>query len=105
MSLPPDAYEALQAEAEDTGRKLSDIVRDTVTQYLFSERWQNIGDVAMDAIRSGASNEEALAAVHAKFPDAKTSPASIRWYRSKLRRDGEAVPTDVEARRMRNGQG
>lgn len=104
VSLPTDVYEALVAEAEETGRKLSDIVRDAVTQHLAGERWQNIGQVATEAIRAGATNDEALAAVRAKFPEAKTSAASIRWYRSKLRRDGEDVPTDVEARRAAEGK-
>lgn len=47
----------------------------------------NIGEVAMDAILSGAEDEEALAAVLKAFPEASTKLASIKWYRSKLRRE------------------
>lgn len=55
-----------------------------------------VGDLAKDLIRSGHTNEEVLAAVKEKFPEAKTSMASINWYRNKLRGDGEEVPTARE---------
>ena len=52
-----------------------------------------VGDVAKELIRAGKTNEEVLAAIKEQFPDAKTSMASINWYRNKLRSDGEDVPT------------
>ena len=55
-----------------------------------------VGDVAKDLIRGGKTNEEVLAAIKEQFPDAKTSMASINWYRNKLRGDGENVPTARE---------
>ncbi len=55
-----------------------------------------VGDVAKELIRAGKTNEEVLAAVKEQFPDAKTSMASINWYRNKLRGDGESVPTARE---------
>jgi len=54
---------------------------------------RGVGTVAIEAIRAGKTNEEALEAVKGEFPDAKTSLASINWYRNKLRADGEEVPT------------
>lgn len=59
-----------------------------------------IGDAAIAAIRGGKSNDEALKAVQAAFPDAKTTLASINWYRNKLRTDGEKVPSarDLKAK-------
>ncbi len=57
---------------------------------------KNIGTVAKDAIRAGKTNEAALEAVMKAFPDAKTSLASINWYRQKMRGDGEDVPTARE---------
>ncbi|UFK26701.1 hypothetical protein [Roseobacter phage RDJL6] len=54
---------------------------------------RGVGTVATEAIRAGKTNEQALEAVQAEFPDAKTSLASINWYRNKLRSDGEDVPT------------
>lgn len=52
-----------------------------------------VGDVAKDLIRAGKTNEEVLASIKEQFPEAKTSMASINWYRNKLRSDGEDVPT------------
>lgn len=60
----------------------------------------NVGTVAMAAIRDGKTNEEALEAVRAEFPDAKTSLASINWYRNKMRHDGVDVPTARELRKQ-----
>ena len=57
------------------------------------EKVPGVGDLAKELIREGKTNEEVLAAVKEKFPDAKTSMASINWYRNKLRGDGEDVPT------------
>ena len=56
-----------------------------------------IGSIAMEAIRAGKTNEQALDSVLAAFPDAQTTLGSISWYRSKLRGDGELVPTNKEA--------
>lgn len=60
------------------------------------EKTPGVGDVAKDLIRGGKTNEEVLAAIKEQFPDAKTSMASINWYRNKLRGDGENVPTARE---------
>lgn len=48
-----------------------------------------VGTVAIEAVKAGKTNEQALEAVKKKFPDAKTSLASINWYRNKLRADGD----------------
>ncbi len=50
---------------------------------------RGVGTVAVEAIKAGKTNEEALEAVKGEFPDAKTSLASINWYRNKLRSDGD----------------
>lgn len=60
------------------------------------DKTPGVGDVAKDLIRGGKTNEEVLAAIKEQFPDAKTSMASINWYRNKLRGDGENVPTARE---------
>ena len=60
------------------------------------EKTPGVGDVAKDLIRGGQTNEEVLAAIKKQFPNAKTSMASINWYRNKLRGDGENVPTARE---------
>lgn len=55
-----------------------------------------VGDLAKELIRAGKTNEETLDAIKEKFPEAKTSMASVNWYRNKLRSDGESVPTARE---------
>ncbi len=60
---------------------------------------RGVGTVAMEAIRAGKTNEEALEAVLDEFPEAKTSLASINWYRNKLRSDGEEVPTSRDLKK------
>lgn len=57
-----------------------------------------VGSIANAALREGKTNEEALAAVQEALPEAKTSLASINWYRNKLRSEGEDVPTARELR-------
>lgn len=57
-----------------------------------------IGSVAENAIRSGANNAQALNTVLSVFPKAKTTMACIAWYRQKLRREGEPVPTATQIR-------
>lgn len=52
------------------------------------ERKRTIGDAAVEAIKAGKTNQEALEAVKAEFPEAKTTLSSINWYRNKLRADG-----------------
>ena len=64
---------------------------------------RGVGTVAIEAIRAGKTNEEALEAVQAEFPDARTSLASINWYRNKLRSDGEKVPTARELKKAAGG--
>lgn len=48
-----------------------------------------IGGMVCDLLVKKKSNEEILAAVKKQFPKAKTSAASIAWYRSKLREEGK----------------
>lgn len=50
---------------------------------------RGVGTVAREAIIDGSTNEQALEAVQAEFPEAKTSLASINWYRNKLRSEGD----------------
>lgn len=65
-----------------------------------------VGDVAIEALRSGKDNDETLAIVKKKFPKASVSISSIAWYRNKLRSDGEKVPTarDIKAKRKKAGK-
>ncbi len=61
---------------------------------------RGVGTVAIEAIIAGKTNEEALAAARKEFPEAKTSLASINWYRNKLRSEGnKKVPTARELKK------
>ncbi len=60
---------------------------------------RGVGTVAIEAIKAGKTNEDALAACQKAFPDAKTSLASINWYRNKLRSEGAKVPTARELKK------
>lgn len=104
VSLPQDVYDTLQSIADEKDLGISDVIRDAVTQVLSGERWMSIGSVAEQAIRDGLTNQEARERVLAQHPNAKTSPESIAWYRVKLRKAGEDVPTDIEARRDRQAR-
>lgn len=48
-----------------------------------------IGGLVCDLLMKGKDNDAILKAVKEKFPAAKTSAASIAWYRSKLREEGK----------------
>lgn len=56
-------------------------------------RGQGIGAFCEGLLLKGKSTEEVLAAVKEKFPAAKTGPASVAWYRNKLREEG-TLPKD-----------
>lgn len=68
----------------------------TMKKKTPKDKKPGVGDVAIEALRAGKSNEETLALVQKKFPDAAVSTSSIAWYRNKLRSDGEKVPTARE---------
>jgi hypothetical protein len=57
-----------------------------------------VGGLALDLLRAGLTNNEALEKLQAAFPEAGTSIICVRWYRSKLRLAGEDVPSSVQAR-------
>jgi hypothetical protein len=57
-----------------------------------------VGKLAQELILAGGTNEDVFKEVKAKFPEAKTSMASINWYRNKLRSDGKDVKTSREIR-------
>lgn len=61
---------------------------------------RGIGTVIKEAILAGKTNEEALAAAKAEFPDAGTTASTVSWYRNQLRKDGHKdVPTARELKK------
>jgi hypothetical protein len=99
VTLEEDQYVGLEEVAADRGVSLSDAARLAINAYLLGEHWgATVGETAREAIRAGMTNAEALEAVRERFPHAKTTPASIAWYRSQLRREDPHVKTDAQAR-------
>ena len=64
-----------------------------------TEPKHNISSVARAAILEGLSNADALARVQAEFPDAKTTVASIAWYRNDLRKKGHDVKSPARPKK------
>lgn len=60
---------------------------------------RGVGTVINEAILAGKTNEQALEAAKAEFPDAKTNIGTVSWYRNKLRKDGHDVPKAREAKK------
>ena len=61
-----------------------------------------IGSVACEAIREGLTNDEVLVRVYEQFPRARTSIASVTWYRNSLKAAGENIMNsrDIKAKRI-----
>jgi hypothetical protein len=62
------------------------------------QRGQGIGKRAKDLIREGKSNKDVLETLQKEFPTAKTTMASVNWYRNNLRAKGEKVPSAREVK-------
>lgn len=104
VTLPDDIYDALVEASERTGRPQSDLIRDAIVQMLDRGPWRGIGQIAEAEIRAGATNEEAVQAVLKAHPNANTSTDSVSWYRSKLRKSGERIPTNAQALRAKRSK-
>ncbi|WP_422002347.1 hypothetical protein [Roseovarius mucosus] len=98
VTIPAELYEQLFQEAARTSLSVTEIVTDLLVGRLQGKKQKTVGKVAESAMRRGATNKQALALVRSAFPDAETSAASIAWYRTNLRKRGEDIPTDQEAR-------
>jgi Arc/MetJ-type ribon-helix-helix transcriptional regulator len=101
VTLPQDLVDALHDIAEDTRVSVSEAFREALNFYLLTERWKSVGEVAKKAIEAGKTNQEVLETVQAECPGSVTSLGSISWYRSRIRRDDQTVPTDRQAREVR----
>lgn len=103
LILEDDLYRLIEQEAEDAGRPISGVIRDRLREAFFEAHEEQpirgIGDLAERLLMQGLSNEAAREKVLEAFPDARTSLASIAWYRSNLRRKGKPVISQVDARR------
>lgn len=98
VMIPDEIHDQLVQQAEEAVRSLDDLVGELLAMKLQSKTQKTVGKVVEAAMRKGATNKQALALVRATFPDAETSAASVSWYRTNLRKRGEDIPTDQEAR-------
>lgn len=99
VTLEDDQYVGLEEVAADSGKTVAEAARDAINHYLLGEHWkETIGKLAEKAIGDGKTNEQVLQLVRSKFPHAQTTPASIAWYRSQMRKKDPRVPTDAQAR-------
>ena len=98
VTIPAELHEQLLQESADSSLSPDEIVAELLVVRLQGKKQKTVGKVAESAMRRGATNKQALALVRASFPDAETSAASIAWYRTNLRKRGEDIPTDQEAR-------
>lgn len=61
---------------------------------------RGVGTVIKEAILAGKTNEDALAAAKAEFPDSKTTASTVSWYRNNLRKEqGDKILTAREAKK------
>ena len=98
VMIPDEIHDQLVQQADEAVRSLDDLVGELLAMKLQSKTQKTVGKVVEAAMRKGATNKQALALVRATFPDAETSAASVSWYRTNLRKRGEDIPTDQEAR-------
>ena len=52
-------------------------------------RGKGIGARAMELLIEGKSTQEVIDIVKAEIPDANPTPATIAWYKNKLRQEGK----------------
>lgn len=62
---------------------------------------RGVGTVIRERLAAGDTNDMALEAVKAEFPDSSTSVQTVSWYRNQMRKDGnpQKVPTAAEAKK------
>lgn len=98
VKVPAELHERLMQEAGESSRTPDEVVGELLAMKFQSGKQKTVGKVVEGSIRKGATNKQALALARESFPQAETSAASVAWYRTNLRKNGEDVPTDSEAR-------
>ncbi len=100
LSLEDDLYDALVEEAEDQGRPIAEVIRDHLrNSVLGQEKQKPIVELAERLLMGGLTNEAVLEKILEERPEARTSLASIAWYRSNLKKHGKPVISQVQAKR------
>ncbi|MCQ8186437.1 hypothetical protein [Parvularcula maris] len=102
VSIEEGTFAAMHQVADMRAMTVPDLIRSTLAGAFGGEGSEAssplVKDVAEEAIREGLTNEETMARVREKCPGSSPTPASISWYRTRLRKNGEPVKTDAEAK-------
>lgn len=94
IALTPEQTANKGVAAEKAAKRLSGLTElkalkekavKPVKEKAVKSKKQGIGAFCIGLIQKGKTNDEVLAAVKSQFPDASTSPASIAWYRNKVK--------------------
>ena len=116
VKFQPEVFAAIRDEADRLGVSMAAVVRASVcgtlkipndppirtARRLSALESERIGATAERLIRDGFSNAEVLAGIRAAHGPSASSPASVAWYRNKLRRRGDNVPTNTQVRRAKS---
>lgn len=85
-----------QRKSKTSKAKTSKAKGDTATKAAKAPKGPTINDTARAAIKAGQTNAEVLATVQGVHPKAKTTMASVAWYRNDMRKAGEKIKTSRE---------
>lgn len=77
-----------QVKAAETSTKRRSITMTDENKEV-KPRGKGIGARAMELLLEGKSTQEVIDTVKAEIPDANPTPATIAWYKNKLRQEGK----------------
>jgi len=89
--ITPPTPEQVKA-AETSTQRRSITMTDTNTEV--KPRGKGIGARAMELLIEGKSTQEVIDTVKAEIADANPTPATIAWYKNKLRQEGKLAKTE-----------
>ena len=82
-----------QVKAAETSTKRRSITM-TEENKEVKPRGKGIGARAMELLIEGKSTQEVIDIVKSEIPDANPTPATIAWYKNKLRQEGKLPATN-----------
>ena len=89
--------EQVQAAEKSTQRRSNNMSENGETKEV-KQRGKGIGAMAMDLLLQGKGTKEVIDAVKEAIPDANPTPATIAWYKNKLRQEGKLPKPERKAK-------
>ena len=89
--ITPPTPEQVKA-AETSTKRRSTTMSEANTEV--KPRGKGIGARAMELLLEGKSTQEVIDTVKAEIPDANPTPATIAWYKNKLRQEGKLAKAE-----------